>query len=186
MNNEKKKKKNFDAVGWKSYCSRLYGGARRWLGAGWAHWERSRRRRGQAWAPAGRWALDAGARGWRADGSGRAAGAGRAWARRWALQGGSGRRSARQAGLAAAARRARGRLGERQQGAQGARGAQATSGRRAGRHGVGAQGRAAGRTVRAGHGRPGRGLGAGGWQTGPAGPVLVHCAPGSVLARFLA
>ena len=43
----------------------------------------------------------------------------------------------------------------------------------------------AGRTVRAGQGRPGRGLGAGGWQTGPAGPVLVHCAPGSVLARFL-
>ena len=94
-------------------------------------------------------------------------------------QGGSGRRSARQAGLAAAARRARGRLGERQQGAQ------ATGGRRAGRHGVGAQGRAAERMVRAGHGRPGRGLGAGGWQTGPAGPVFVHCAPGSVLARFL-
>ena len=85
----------------------------------------------------------------------------------------------------AAAGGARGRLGERQQGAQGARGAQATGGRRAGRHGVGAQGRAAERTVRAGHGCPGRGLGAGGWQTGPTGPVLVHCAPGSVLARFL-
>ena len=29
------KKKKFDAVGWKSYCSRLYGGAGRWgLGAG--------------------------------------------------------------------------------------------------------------------------------------------------------
>ena len=69
--------------------------------------------------------------------------------------------------------------------AQGARGAQATGGRRAGRRGVGGQGRAAGRTVRAGHGRPGRGLGTGGWQTGPAGPVLVYCAPGSVLARFL-
>ena len=55
----------------------------------------------------------------------------------------------------------------------------------AGRHGVGAQGRAARRRVRAGHGRPGRGLGAGGWQTGPVGQVLVHCAPGSVLARFL-
>ena len=27
-----------------------------------------------------------------------------------------------------------------------------------------------------------RGMGA---QAGPAGPVLVHCAPGSVLARFL-
>ena len=106
---------------------------------------------------AGRWALDAGAR----------------------AQGGNGRRSARQAGLEAAARRARSRLGERQQGAQ------ATGGRRAGRHGVGAQGRAAGRTMRSRHGRPGRGLGAGGWQTGPAGPVLVHCAPGSVLAWFL-
>ena len=179
------KKKNFDAVGWKSYCSRLYGGARHWLGAGWAPWARSMRRRGQAWAQAG------------------VQGAGRAWARGRALQacgrrgqrqaeraagwasGSSGRQSARQAGLAAAARRVRGRLGERQQGAQGARGAQATGGRRAGRHGVGAQGRAAGRTVRAGHGQPGRGLGAGGWQTGPAGPVLVHCAPGSVLARFL-
>ena len=31
MNNEKNF--FFDAVGWKSYCSRLYGGARRWLGA---------------------------------------------------------------------------------------------------------------------------------------------------------
>ena len=83
----------------------------------------------------------------RAGGRCRRAGAGR-----------SGRRSARQAGLAAAARRARVRLGERQ---QGTRGAQATGGRRAGRHGMGAQGRAAGRTVRAGHGRPWRGLGAG-------------------------
>ena len=51
---------------------------------------------------------------------------------------------------------------------QGARDAQSTGGRRAGRHGVGAQGRAAGRTgraagrtVRAGHGRPRRCLGAG-------------------------
>ena len=66
--------------------------------------------------------------------------------------------------------------------AQGARDAQATGGRRAGRHGVDAQGRAAGSTERAGHGRPGRSMGA---QAGPAGPVLVHCAPGSVLARFL-
>ena len=75
--------------------------------------------------------------------------------------------------------------GSRARRARRAGGAQATDGRRAGRHGVGAQGRAAGRTVRAGHGCPGRGLGAGGWQTGPTGPVLVHCAPGSVLARFL-
>ena len=51
--NEKRKKKKIDAVGWKSYCSRLYCGARRWLGAGWAHWARSRRKRGQAWAQAG-------------------------------------------------------------------------------------------------------------------------------------
>ena len=126
------------------------------------------------WRAGRRWALGAGALGW-ALGERRAAGAGRAWARGRALQargraggrcrragaGSSGRRSARQAGLAEAARMARGRLGERQQGAQGARGAQATGGRRAGRHGVGVQGRAAGRTVRAGHGRPGRGLGAG-------------------------
>ena len=39
--------------------------------------------------------------------------------------------------------------------------AQATGGRRAGRHGVGGQGRAAGCTMRTGHDRPGRGLGAG-------------------------
>ena len=45
--------------------------------------------------------------------------------------------------------------------AQGARGAQAIGGSPAGRHGVGAQGRAAGRMVRAGHGRLGRGLGFG-------------------------
>ena len=71
---------------------------------------------------------------------------------------------------AAAARKARGALRQR---AAGARAGTAW----AGRHGVGAQGRAAGRTVRAGHGRPGRWMGA---QAGPAGPVLVHCAPGSV------
>ena len=82
------------------------------------------------------------------------------------------------------ARRGRARTGAQRPAGASARGAQATGGRRAGRHGTGAQGRAAGRTVRAGHGRPGRGLGAGGWQTGPAGPVLVHCTPGSVLARF--
>ena len=53
MNNEKKKK--IDAVGWKSYCSRLYCGAGRWqaLGAG----------RRWALAGAGRWqALGAGRR----------------------------------------------------------------------------------------------------------------------------
>ena len=85
-----KKKKKFDAVGWKLYCSRLSGGARRWLGALGAQ-------QAQAWAGMGASrALDAGARGWREDGSGRAAGAGRAWAR--------GRRGAAVGG-------ARGRLG---------------------------------------------------------------------------
>ena len=168
----------------------MYGGARRWLGAlgtqqaqAWAGvgasralgagrrraWLACRRERacGRRWACVGARASAAGAR------------ASAAGAR---AQGGSGRRSALQAGLAAAARRARDRLGKRQ---QGARGPQATGGRPASKHGVGEQGRAAGRRVRAGHGRPGRGLGAGGWQTGPAGPVLVHCAPGSVLARLL-
>ena len=158
----------------------MYGGARRWLGALGAQ-------QAQAWAGVGASrALGAGRRrAWLACGRERACG------KRWACvgaragaagaraQGGSGRRSARQAGLAAAARREGGRLSKRQ---QGARGAQATGGRSAGRHGVGEQGSAAGRRVRAGHGRPGRDLGAGGWQTGP---VLVHCAPGSVLARLL-
>ena len=67
-----------------------------------------------------------------------------------------GRRGARQGRAAGrGARQGRGNS------AQGERGGQATGGRRAGRHGVGAQGRATGRMVRAGHGRPGRGLGAG-------------------------
>ena len=111
---------------------------------------------------AGRWGTGLGAGRW-ASGVRQALGVrGRAGGRcKRTGAGRSGRRSARQAGIAVAARRARGRLGERQQGAQGARGAQATGGRRAGRHGVGVQGRAAGRTVRAGHGRPGCGLGAG-------------------------
>ena len=77
---------------------------------------------------------------------------------------------------AAAVRRARGARRQR------AAGARATGGRRAGRHGVGAQGRAAGRTVRRARPAwawPGR------WMGVQAGPVLVHCAPGSVLARFL-
>ena len=70
---------------------------------------------------------------------------------------------------AAAARRAR---GTRRQRAAGARAGTAWA-RRGAR--LGAQGR----TERAGHGRPGR------WMGEQAGPVLVHCAPGSVLARFL-
>ena len=81
----------------------------------------------------------------------------RACGRRWACVGPqAGAAGARAQGAAAGG--ARGRLGERQ---QGARGAQATGGGRASRHGLGAQGRAARRTVRARHGRPGRGLGAG-------------------------
>ena len=52
-------------------------------------------------------------------------------------------------------------LGAQNKRAREARGRQATCGRRVGRHGVGEQGRAAGRTERAGHDRPRRGLGAG-------------------------
>ena len=133
----------------------------------------------------------------RADGRCRRAGAQRqaelaaGWAsgsRRWGARARRGRARGARTGAQGAAGEARGRQGTDARGraaGAGAWGAQATGGRRAGRHGTGAQGRAAGRTVRAGHGRPGRGLGAGGWQTGPTGPVLVHCAPGSVLARFL-
>ena len=102
----------------------------------------------------------------------------------WAL--GAGRASALQArgthgAGGGSGRRARDRrtLGRRAAGARQ---------QRAGRAGNGGlvRGQARrGRTVRAGHGWPGRGLGAG-WvkKAGPAGPVLVHCAPGSVLARF--
>ena len=96
--------------------------------------------------------------------------------------GGNGRQSARQAGLAAAARRARGRLGERQ---QGARGAQATgAGARAGMAWARRGARLGARCAR-GTASLGVAWVLDGWQTGPAGPVLVHCAPGSVLARFL-
>ena len=102
------------------------------------------------------------------------------WARGTVTQ-----RASAQAGCATR-RHGTGGMGTRALGARalGARalGAQAMGGRLACKHGVGVQGRAAGRTVRAGHGRPGRWMGA---QAGPPGPVLVHCAPGSVLARFL-
>ena len=94
----------------------------------------------------------------------------RAYGRRWACVGA-------QAG--AAGSWVRGRSAQRQaeraagwasgSSAQGARVTQATGGKRAGRHGVGAQGRAAGRTVRVGHGQPGRGLGAPGALAGPVG-----------------
>ena len=57
-------------------------------------------------------------------------------------------------------------------------GAQATGGRLAGRHGVGAQGRAAGRTVRAGHGLPGAWPGCAGWAS--FGAVCTWLSYGSV------
>ena len=77
--NEKKyiiimKKKKFDAVGWKSYCSRLYCGAGRWqaLGArGWADCAQQTLGERACWAcqaPAGKRQLGAGGR----QGAGRA------------------------------------------------------------------------------------------------------------------
>ena len=74
----------------------------------------------------------------------------------------------------------RGRRGAGELGVRGRRGAGAlgVSGRRS----VGARGAGRGRAGRAAWAWPGRWMGA---QAGPAGPVLVHCAPGSVLARFL-
>ena len=80
-------------------------------------------------------------------------------------------RGARQAGLVAKARQQRAGNGRQGHG-------QARRGRAARAQGC-AVGRVAGRTEHAGHGRPGR------WMGAQAGPVLVHCAPGSVLARFL-
>ena len=49
----KKKKKNFDAVGWKAYCSKLYCGAGRWqaLGArGWADYAQQALGEHECWA----------------------------------------------------------------------------------------------------------------------------------------
>ena len=71
-------------------------------------------------------------------------------------------RAARKHGAGGMGARARGEraLGRWELGCW-ARGALRQRAAGAGRHGVGGQGRAAGRTVRAGHGRPGRGLGAG-------------------------
>ena len=109
-------------------------------------------------------------------------------ARRWQL--GAGRAGALQA------RGARGRSDRRARGRRMlGRGAAATR-RAAGHAGNGRQAREQARRGRAGergwaHGPrgarpawawPGRWMGA---QAGLAGPVLVHCAPGSVLARFL-
>ena len=103
----------------------------------------------------------------------------------------------RRAGQGAAAGGARGRLGERQQRA--GRAAGWASGSRARRARGARRRRAAGARAGMAWARRGErlsarcargtaGLGVAwaldGWQTGPAGPVLVHCAPGSVLARF--
>ena len=106
MNNEKKNKK-FDAVGWKSYCNRLYCGAGRWqaLGAcGWADCAQ------QALGERACWACQARATGgsewpWRA---------GRAGARRASVLGGAqgGRRTAL-AGARARGRATAGRRGRR-------------------------------------------------------------------------
>ena len=91
----------------------------------------------------------------------------------------AGAAGARAQGVAAGG--ARGRLGEPQQRA--GRAAGWASGSRARRA------RGARRRLGAQCARGTAGLGVAwaldGWQTGPAGPVLVHCAPGSVLARFL-
>ena len=126
------------------------------------------RRRGhwgaQAWA-LGRAGVGAGGAGERACG------------RRWACVGA--RAGARAQGAAAGGARAR--LGERQQ-----REGRAGDGRQA--RGQACRGRAGAhgwehgaRGARPAWAWPGRWMGA---QVGPAGPVLVHYAPGSVLARF--
>ena len=154
-NEKRKKKKNFDAVGWKSYCSRLYCGAGRWLGC-WACWC---------------WALDAG----------QALGA--RGARRWACVGararaqvGAGaRRRQGRAGAGALGRAGRswqaggGRTGGGRAGARGER--QACAGRAAsGAHGACVAGTG---SVR-GSGRQGArlaarsGQGKAGWQHGRA------------------
>ena len=111
----------------------------------------------------------------------------RACGRRWACVG------ARAQGAAAGG--ARGRLGERQQRAGRAAGwasgsrARGVRRRRAAgaRAGMAWARRGARLGARCARGTAGLGvaLALDGWQTGPAGPVLVHCAPGSVLARFL-
>ena len=116
-------------------------------------------------------------------GAGERAGAraGRAWgaqvvAGHWAL--GERARGMRGA-LGKSGRRARSRrtLGRGAAGARQQRTGRAGQGRQA--RGQAWRGRAAERTVCAGHGRPGC------WMGAQAGPVLVHCAPGPVLARFL-
>ena len=102
MNNEKKIK-YFDAVGWKSYCSKLYCGVGRWqaLGArGWADCAQ------QALGERACWACQARAAGERE----RAWRAGRAGARRASVLGRAGRQGHGRW-------RARARTGERQLGA---------------------------------------------------------------------
>ena len=125
ITNNEKKKKNFDAVGWKSYCSRLYCGAGRWqaLGArGWADCAQ------QALGESACWACQARVAG----GCERAWRAGRAGARRANVLGRAGRQAhgrwrvrarARRAAAGRRRRRAAGRwergraLGARQAGA---------------------------------------------------------------------
>ena len=119
-------------------------------------------RAGACWArrqAQGRWA-------------GRAWGVGLACVGRWA-----GVRGARQAGSAAGARGRQGAAGV-------ARGRQVRGRRRQAQRGrAGACGWAhRARGARPAWVWPGRWMGA---QAGPAGPVLVYCGPGSVLARFL-
>ena len=133
----------------------------------------------------GRWAgvrgaLGSGARqAWRAAGArGRGAAAARK-ARGSSAQGVRQQRARR----AAAARKARGSSaqGARQQRAR--RTGRVGNGRQARRGCAGARGWAHGaRGARPAWAWPGRWMGA---QAGLAGPVFVHCAPGSVLARFL-
>ena len=116
---------------------------------------------------------------------------------RWACVGArAGAAGARAQGAAVGG--ARGRLGERQK--RTGRAAGWASGSRARRARGARRRRAAGARAGMAWARRGARLGArcargtaglgvawalDGWQTGPAGPVLVHCAPGSVLARFL-
>ena len=152
---------------------------------GWACWRWARSAGTQAagvaagagahWARSVRQAL--GVRGRALQARGRSAQRQAELAAGWAS--GSSAQGARQAGRAAATRRARGKLGERQQGVWGAQATGARAGMAWARRGARLGARCARGTA---------GLGVAwaldGWQTGPAWPVLVHCAPDSVLARF--
>ena len=109
--------------------------------------------------------------------------------RRWACVGAwAGAAGARAQGSAAAGRAAAGRAagwasGSRARRARGARRRRAAGARA----GMAWARRGARLGARCARGTAGLGVAwaLDGWQTGPAGPVLVHCAPGSVLAQFL-